>query len=72
MSTNQDLRFEWKCPHCGFSQRHVGPLPSVNGGRESELVYCDSEEGGCDKLVALEWRIQPVYRAMKVEDPDEA
>ena len=50
------VKKEWQCPHCTHMNTVVFPS---SPHAQSQLVYCDSEDGGCDARILLD--IQPKW-----------
>jgi hypothetical protein len=40
------------CPHCGHKNSFVGVLCE---GLQFEITTCDEEEGGCGKILAVQY-----------------
>lgn len=49
---------EFECPHCGFKNKYRAL--TINKITGTKIVYCDSDEGGCDNMVALKAEIEPI------------
>ena len=47
------LKVEFECPYCGMHHEQFFD-PSACA---TQLQYCDSEDGGCDNLVALKFSV---------------
>ena len=52
--------FVWTCPYCG----HENKTMTEN---YTELLYCNSEEGGCDRFVVVEFIVKTYTKVRKVE-----
>ena len=52
-----------KCPYCGFENK----IYSGNDG-EIDSMYCDVEEGGCDKLFGFQVNLVPKVRVWHMEE----
>lgn len=64
------MRVGCKCPYCG-------EVTSVqtSGVRDNKIAYCDSKEGGCDKIFAVTIVLNPsvtIYKLVKGEDDGRA
>ena len=42
---------KFKCPLCGHENKYSTHSTHRRGGKE--IVYCDSDSGGCDKEIVL-------------------
>jgi len=65
-----EVRFKWTCPHCGFEQFGFATVKTKQGQCEPQFAYCDLEEGGCDRMVAIKPRLvveATVYKLETVE-----
>ena len=62
---SHDLTF--KCPVCGHKNKYNSIEKSV--GQELEIIYCDSDSGGCDQQIVLETNVTRSIKlkALKIE-----
>lgn len=51
-----NVRFEWRCPHCGHNNVGYKPVENSWGAMGTHLMYCDVEDGGCDNRFAIQVR----------------
>lgn len=58
-------KFKWTCKYCGHEHRHITD-------EHIELLYCDAEEGGCDKLSVVIFSVETFTTVLKVEGEGEA
>jgi len=68
MDTNK--RITYKCPYCGFKNNlriNLSTFP-----QQGEVVYCDSEEGGCDERLVLDISIELDVKIHKLNNPNKA
>jgi hypothetical protein len=58
------MKYQVPCPHCNF----LNKLNIDAHNYRPEVVCCDSEEGGCDRLFVLtvSWP-PPILSAYKIE-----
>jgi hypothetical protein len=68
MNEPTDLRFEWTCPYCGFVNKGYAELKDHYGTMETRLVYCEKDEGGCDKQVALQPKARVTVTVFKLQE----
>lgn len=63
--TRSDQYF--KCPECGFTNKRYSMDFELTS--TTEIVYCDSEEGGCDKQIVIKkkLKIETEVKAYKIE-----
>ncbi len=55
------------CPYCGMSNVIV----YENLYNDSQLVVCDSLEGGCDKMFVADIEVSIHSKSRKIEEEDE-
>jgi hypothetical protein len=56
----------WVCPSCGHKNRTIEPISTVTGWHDF-LVYCDSEEGGCDRKQFVRAEIEVKTQVFQVD-----
>ncbi len=64
--------YQWitaTCPHCGFLNKISSQFLE---NRNPKAIYCDSEEGGCDKLFVVKVTLIPKIEIFNVVVPEEA
>lgn len=59
------FRFKWTCPYC----KHEN---SVVTDDRQKLLYCDVEQGGCDKLSVVKMIVTTTTEVLKVQGEGEA
>lgn len=54
----------WACPHCGTINKNYRQDVAQHGG--IELAYCDVEQGGCDRPLAIATHISIETKAHEI------
>ena len=57
MCEKVEIRYEWTCPHCGHRNSGFATVRDRHGSLSPALTYCDIEDGGCDRMVAVRPRL---------------
>ena len=60
-----------KCPYCGFEQDVVVEVEKYAPRTGHELVRCDVEEGGCDELFVVSWKVAVTATARAIEKEEQ-
>lgn len=60
------IKTEWKCPYCGLAQAVRVEFVSQYG-RVRQVMFCDVDEGGCDRMVVLESTLEVQTRVYTVD-----
>lgn len=71
MCDKVEIRYEWTCPDCGHRNSNLATVRDRHGSLSAALVYCDIEDGGCDRMVAVKPRLlvqTDVYRVVNPTD----
>lgn len=66
-----EVRYEWTCPHCQHRNSGLVAVRDRYGSLSAALVYCDIEDGGCDRMVAVKPRLlvhTEVYALVSADD----
>ena len=73
MCDRAQVQFKWTCPHCGFENRHLATIDprDISGRCEPIFAYCDVDEGGCDRMVAIKPRAVVQAEVFALERPGE-
>lgn len=71
MCDKVEIRYEWTCPHCGHSNSNLAAVRDRYGSLSAALVYCDIEDGGCDRMVAVKPRLLVQTEVYRVVNPTE-
>lgn len=58
--------FKVKCPECGTLCDYRVEFTDLHS-KVKLLVYCDSEQGGCDELFALVVALKPMIYTAKID-----
>lgn len=69
MCDKVEIRYEWTCPHCGHRNRNLATVRDRYGSLSPALVYCDIEDGGCDRMVAVKPRLSVQTEVYRVVNP---
>jgi len=69
------FRYRWTCPYCRLNQVAYVRAEIYETEHDmhealpgNDVVYCDIEQGGCDKRVALIIKADIIATAFKIED----
>ena len=59
-------RFTVTCPYCGFKNMQI-----ANDWHGTKIIYCETEDGGCDKKLAFEYEVDWIVQAYKIKSDSE-
>jgi hypothetical protein len=64
------LFYQWTCPYCGFVNKRRSE-PESPYYPNSEVTYCDLDEGGCDHMVVVVPTVTITAKVYKVLSDEE-
>ena len=65
-STGMRAKVNCRCPHCG-QNNWINIYPHHQAGN-TQIIYCDADDGGCEKRYIADFKITVEAQCFKVED----
>jgi hypothetical protein len=68
-----NLRYTFVCPYCGHinNKIYTGTNPTPSSISWNEVVYCEVEDGGCNRLLVLNATLKIGTCTMKIVGEEE-
>ena len=63
-----NIQYKFDCPYCGYvnSKFYTGTNPTPSSISWNEVMYCDLENGGCDRLMVVNATLKIETCTMKI------